>query len=642
MKTLSDLIKKHGRTGTTARSRRNITFQRRLFLTYVGIAGSFLLIFAFLFYHYVSGKLISNELNSLTILNESFVRQTDSVITGLDNTSANINYSTLMQSKLNSEHNLDLSEVNLPWLAELFVTINGIDLKCDQINIYDLTGQVAHVGMVTSTGSADISKLPWFDEVQTLGGRKLISLPYCTDRYSKTTRYPEWYISLYRTYTNQYNRSVGAIETVKRCKSVFKSILSYQKKNRSGDAPDVFVFNKDGSLLFPYDLNADGIEAASDYFREYSKHDISGEGVFSFMDPDSRMTEHCACYCSSYTDWIYISSQPDSVILRPVYRLIRFLAVIVIILFCLAALLSYRFSLQLVKPIAHLKHIIQRMGIENLGNERTEGYNAMYIELDELYAAFQKMSDTLKTSMNELIESRQQEFKATNLALQAQANPHFYYNTISNIIVLAEDGRDREVITLCRSLTRIMRYITDSSSAAVTVGDEIEYVQQYLYCMKVRYQTSLNYTVSIDDALLTVPVPKLIIQPLVENAIKYGTDCTPPWHITVSGHIYEDRWQIDVIDSGNGFSDEIIKTIYGNIAEARERYGMPELHINGLGIVNVYLRWKFFMHDDMIFSIGNTPDGHGICSIGARTGKTSAPSDTSNSLNSLTEGQEDK
>ena len=136
--------------------------------------------------------------------------------------------------------------------------------------------------------------------------------------------------------------------------------------------------------------------------------------------------------------------------------------------------------------------------------------------------------EVITISLNELIDSRQQELKSRTLALQSQTNPHFYYNTLSCIIVLAENRKNDEVVTLCKNLTQIMRYITDHSSQSVPLREEMEYVEKYLYCMKVRYQSSLNCNLSIDERLLDLSVPKLIIQPLVENAIKYGTDCIPP------------------------------------------------------------------------------------------------------------------
>jgi two-component system sensor histidine kinase YesM len=163
-----------------------------------------------------------------------------------------------------------------------------------------------------------------------------------------------------------------------------------------------------------------------------------------------------------------------------------------------------------------------------------------------------------------------------------------------------------------------MRYVTDTSFTNVTIQSEVDYVNKYLYCMKVRYQTSLNYNISIDEKLLALEVPKLIIQPLVENAIKYGTTCAPPWTLSIVGKVYKDHWQIDIIDSGNGFTDEVISGITKRIQEVNANPGMPEMKINGLGIINVYMRWKIFCQDTMIFKYGNTQDGHGIVSIGQK------------------------
>ena len=90
---------------------------------------------------------------------------------------------------------------------------------------------------------------------------------------------------------------------------------------------------------------------------------------------------------------------------------------------------------------------------------------------------------------------------------------------------------------MSRNLSRIMRYISNTSETTVTLREELDYVRKYLYCMKVRYQSSLNYSIDVDESLLDQPVPKLIIQPIVENAIKYGSDCEPPWTITISSTI---------------------------------------------------------------------------------------------------------
>ena len=183
-------------------------------------------------------------------------------------------------------------------------------------------------------------------------------------------------------------------------------------------------------------------------------------------------------------------------------------------------------------------------------------------------------------------------------------------------MVLAENGDSDTVAKMCRNLSNIMRYITNTGITTVTLKEELDYVQKYLYCMKVRYQSSLNYSVQVDDNLMAEQIPKLIIQPLVENAIKYGTNCAPPWSIAVTSTVTDNSWQINITDTGPGFTGEALEKISSNLQKADQNPGLPELKINGLGTVNVYLRWKIFCHNNIIFTYGNTADGHGIVSIG--------------------------
>ena len=592
---------------------RQLKLQTKLFLAYFGLAVLILFTFSIFFYKYVSKHLIKQEINAITSQNDYFKEQVDTVINDLDTVSININYSSLVKDKLDSSFNLDISRNTLSSMASLFVTINGADIKVDQINLYDFQGNILKVGIKTNTDKIDINELSWFYDALSLSGKKLISDPYKTSALSTSGNSSDWYISLYRSYNNQYGRTVGAVETVKRCKSVFKSITNYKKK--SEDSAEIFIYSGN-DLIYPYNLTNDEKNNIPDYYS-YITHRNNNDD--SIVNPITGDKEYMVSETSAYSGWTYITVQPESYILRPVNNLVHVLLLFVFAILAVSILISFYLSRSLVKPIKHLKHIVQRMEIDTLGEDKAYSYPTTYNEVSELYLAFQLMSEHLKKSMNDLIDSRQQELKSRSLALQSQINPHFYYNTLSSLIVLTENERPQEVITMCRNLSQIMRYITDSSSIHVTVKTEIDYVEKYLYCMKVRYQSSLNYTIDIDSELLSYSIPRLLIQPIVENAIKYGTDCIPPWNLSIIGRTYNDHWQIDVIDSGNGFSDKDILAITKLIKDSERKAGMPEMKINGLGILNVYTRWKLFCGENIIFSYGNTKEGHGIVSIGLKT-----------------------
>jgi two-component system, sensor histidine kinase YesM len=594
------------------KNRRPLKLQTKLFFAYMFTSEIILLIFAVFFYQYVTPILTHNEISAVRTINTSFKDSIDSVLEGLDITSTNINYSSLMSDKLDASFNLKLNQTKLREVADLFVTINGTDIKSDQINLYDFEGNVVRVGMVTNAITVNPDTLLWFNDAIKLNGIKLIGTPFYTASYSATSTYADWFISLYRTYSNPYGRKVGAVETLKRCKSVFKSVISYQKKN--AHSLRSYIFNREGILVYPYDISAVEKKELSYYYSSITTLD-SQHYINNTLTNESELLIY---ETSPYSGWTYIAIKPKSQILEPVYRLRTLLLMIVALILFLSVSVSYYLSQRMVKPVKQLKEIIQQLELNTLGASPAQAIGTYYDELDEVYQAFHYMSDKLKISMNDLIDTRQQELKSRTMALQSQTNPHFYYNTLSSIIVLSENSQQQEVITLCRNLTQIMRYITDNSSTIVTLQEEMDYVQKYLHCMKVRYQSSLNITLDLDPKLLDLPVPKLIIQPLVENAIKYGTDCIPPWSITIRGTYTDAFWKIDIIDSGNGFSSEALAKIRKRIDYIDANPGMPEMKIDGLGLLNVHMRWKLFAKDAYYFEIKNNEAGHGIVSIGMK------------------------
>lgn len=595
------------------RKRRPKKLQTKLFAYYLIIPCLILVAFSVFFYTYVSGKLINKEIDSLSTVNDSFASQVDGSLKDLDFVSANINYNILKSGQLSgSEYEGDISRSTLADLTELFTTINGTDLKADQINYYKSSGTVIKVGLITKTEKTDMSSLDWYDDVLDLSGHKMISKPYNTNRYSAGSGAKKWYVSVYRTASPKDGSDKDVIETIKRCSVLFKSIISYTK---SADVPaSVYIFSESGALIYPYEIDDSSKTLLEKTYCKICMLDGKGDG--EIHDPVSDVHARLVYNTSSYSGWTFITVQKDSVILAPVNHLQLLLMIIILLLLFISVLMSWSLSRNMIKPVKHLKHIVQRIQIDSLGEETPYDYNPSYEELGELYNEFQKMSISLKTSMNDLIESRQQEVKSRSMALQSQINPHFYYNTLACIMVLAENGRDDEVIKLCRTLSQIMRYISDNSSMTVTVADETEYVRKYLYCMKIRYQDSLNFDINIDEKIMNQPVPKLMIQPLVENAVKYGTDCNPPWKINITGQVTDKGWVVNISDTGNGFSKEAIEKLDLGIADADEHPGMPVMKIDGMGMINVYLRWKLFCKNDFIFKYGNNADGHAYVCIG--------------------------
>ncbi len=589
----------------TKKDKKPQKLQFKLFSYYMIIPVLVLIILGSFCYYYISNLLITRESTALNTTSSAMQKSVAEQLQGLDEVSANLNYFNRKVGFFNSSEDLYLDSSNS--LVDMVMAMNTLNMNADQINLYADDGYTAKIGTVTKNVRTDLSTLSWYEEVTDTKGTILITRPYLTLQYSVTSKKPEWYLSTCRAAIGSNGQVIGAIETAKRCKIIFQEISSYSRKTTN--AATVCIFASDGSLIYPYDI--DESETAG-YEAYYDLVSAVGTNTGEIRSPINNEKCTFSMTSSSYSGWTYITIQRNSVILRPLHVFIRIFFLVILLTLVGAILLSWFLSRNMIKPVKHLKHIIQRMGIENLDEASTAAYESSYEELDELYDEFQKMSDSLRTSMQELEVSRQLETRSRVLALQAQMNPHFYYNTLSCISVLAENGHVDEVSMMCQTLSQIMRYITNTGAVIVSLEDEINHIRQYMYCMKIRYQDSLNFSIDVDASLFREQIPKLVIQPLVENAVKYGTDCIPPWNIRIRGIRTDDSWYIRIEDSGNGFSDEKLAELQENLdsIDITSPKLMDNMQIGGMGLVNIYIRWTMYCKGDAYFRIGNTEEGH--------------------------------
>ena len=597
------------------------TLQSGLFKSYLLLAMTIVAGFAVFFYQYTSAILINRETENLISQTSHMQVQTDQAIRTLDNLSINIGYSNVVMSNLEEYFSDDEPDLNQTRrLADLFVAINGTEVQADQINIFSFSGQQIGFGYVNNSSIIDLREQNWYKPTLELAGHKYIPAPYSTDLLSKSSKANIYYLSLYRTYYNRYGRQVGIIETMMRCNTVFKSIISLQ--NSDAGAPDIFVFNEKGTLIYPFKEDEQILLHTP---QQYLQLIESAAGSSATRNANTEAREIVTYQKSDYTSWTYVSVMPEHQVLSPVRRLTALLAAAILILLGLAAAMSYSMSYRLARPIRQLRSIIHKTELNTLDDQTKQPLDDGFEEVEELNQSFSDLRDKLKISMDQALYSKHQEMKARMVALQSQINPHFYYNSLSSIIILAENKQCEEVVKLSRNLNGIMRYISRGSSTVVTMREELDYLDKYLYCMKIRYQSSLSYQIDVSEELSEQAIPKLIIQPLVENALKYGTDCYPPWKITVTGRPLpsstEDNskplnWLIEVTDSGPGFPEEIITTLNNRMQEIDNTDGLPPIDIDGMGLANVYARWKLHAGARAYFSCENLPDGGARVRIG--------------------------
>ncbi len=124
-------------------------------------------------------------------------------------------------------------------------------------------------------------------------------------------------------------------------------------------------------------------------------------------------------------------------------------------------------------------------------------------------------------------------------------------------------------------------------------------------------------TIDVADGLRDLRVPKLSVQPLVENSLRHGIDVPPPWRIAIAASREDARWRVTVRDHGGGFPEEVLASIRSRMAAFDESGAMPSVHVQGMGILSIFLRLRLLYGDGASFEVGNAPDGGALVAFGA-------------------------
>jgi two-component system sensor histidine kinase YesM len=161
-----------------------------------------------------------------------------------------------------------------------------------------------------------------------------------------------------------------------------------------------------------------------------------------------------------------------------------------------------------------------------------------------------------------------------------------------------------------------MRYISAGGAQLVTVAEELHHAQLYAELMGVRFADDLTFVFDVPGELMAVMLPRLTIQPLIENSAKYGTTCAPPWRITVTGTLNAGRWTITVSDTGPGFSPVALESLSQGLARPVGTAAPEVLGLDGMGLLNIYGRLALYYGADAVFTYGNHPGGGANVTIG--------------------------
>jgi len=285
--------------------------------------------------------------------------------------------------------------------------------------------------------------------------------------------------------------------------------------------------------------------------------------------------------------WTVCTEIPLKVVYSEIKSLTGFFIVMSVASILLTLLIYYKISSNFSKRIRELVEIMERIKAGDLESRFKMRYTD---EISRIGSNLNEMTDRIKQLIFNISEKQLQKREAELSALQSQINPHFLYNTLETVRMVAIVNKDREAAGIIKTLSDLFRYSINRKKDVVYIEQEVEHMKKYLEIQSVRYEDKFDVDINIDSDILAFKTIKLILQPIVENAIYHGIETKPgKGYIGISGTKCDNEIRFVIEDNGIGIDEEELRSIKDDL----EVVGSKEKK-RSIGLKNVSDRIKLY------------------------------------------------
>lgn len=300
----------------------------------------------------------------------------------------------------------------------------------------------------------------------------------------------------------------------------------------------------------------------------------------------------------SYTGWKLVGVIPNATFTHGTVSIRYFIAILVLLMAMMLVVINRVVSVRISSPILKLDDSVK--GYE--AGETPEIYIGGSLEIRHLGHSIQRSYEQIDTLMKKIVLEQNERRKSELDALQSQINPHFLYNTLESIVWMVEGERNNEAVFMLSQLAKLFRISLSKGSTVITVKDELQHAQSYMNIQKIRYKNTFSISFHVDPAIYGYCTVKLILQPILENAINYGVsgmdDCG---EITVTGRLEGSNLILAVTDNGMGMTREEAELVLTDSERVHK-------HGSGVGLVNVNNRIQILFGKEYGLVIESEPD----------------------------------
>ncbi len=518
------------------------------------------LLIGFILYYSISSVVLNDALETTTMSVEQSGKHIESYIDKIKDMSLLIASDPSLVRYLSDVG----SESDVKDALVMIETALASDASIASIIVVGKGGQLlSNEASLDMSMSDDMMKEAWY--VDVIHGDGMPSLTSARMQKFNMDK-DNWVISLSREIEDGEGNNLGVIVVDFK----YSIIETYLSDLAMGDEGYVYILNADGGVVYHKDTS---------YFEDEDKQSalMKMSTMAAGYDSGMNLLFHNSGLVG--TDWqMYGVASLDglNVIRRQLIETILLVGMISLaVMFAIGTWIAGRIT----NPIKELEKAMGDIEVDlSMIDVDEKGCN----EAISLASHYNYMIDRIKLLMADIAD-QEQAIRAYELnVLHSQINPHFLYNTLDTIVWMAEFDDSKKVIYITKSLAQFFRLSLSGGSETTTVGNEVDHVRQYLKIQKERYDEQLNYTITESEDLKEVKIPKIILQPIVENSIYHGIrDLDHPGHIVVTVEKDEDDVVFTIEDDGLGFD-----------LEATDNKSDLGVKLGGVGIKNVDQRLK--------------------------------------------------
>lgn len=326
----------------------------------------------------------------------------------------------------------------------------------------------------------------------------------------------------------------------------------------------------------------------------------SEDGVYKKMRSEDGNKQTVIISTIAYTGWKMVGVVRQDARTDSLEQFRIYMVVIVIMLIMMLLLVNRIVSKKISSPILKLDASVRAYE----AGEKPDIYIGGSYEIRHLGNSIQSSYEEIERLMKKIMEEQNERRKSELAALQSQINPHFLYNTLESITWMIESGKNQDAVFMISELAKLFRISLSRGKTIISIKDELQHCRNYMNIQKYRYKERFETEYDISEEIYSFCTVKLILQPILENAIYYGVgdmDKDEDPRIVVRGWKQEQDIYIAVSDNGIGMRREDVENILTGNQKAIK-------HGSGVGLINVHTRIRLMFGKKYGLIVESEPD----------------------------------